>query len=91
MASDLLARLAAEERAKNPIGVPECLVDMSRRIHIHGIGLVDNTEALSKELAAEVTDKAFMMVVAFRDPGKKGLKIPGHCQVGFFPKVEDSD
>jgi len=85
MASDLEERLAEEEMAKNPIGIPDCLVDMSRRIQEHGSGQVDNAAALSEDLTAEVQSKAFRLVVGFSKPGSIQLR-PGYGQVGFIRK-----
>jgi hypothetical protein len=70
MASQLEEQLAEEERATNPIGIPECLADMTRRVQQEqGAGRVDNVEALSEDLTGEVQPKAFRLVVYFNKPG----------------------
>jgi hypothetical protein len=50
MASELEKRLAEEEKVKNPIGIPGCLVDITRRVVPHGAGRVDSIAALSTTL-----------------------------------------
>jgi malate synthase len=52
MASELEQRLAEEEKVKNPIGIPECLVDITRRVVPHGAGRVDSIGALTKTWAS---------------------------------------
>jgi hypothetical protein len=87
MASDLEQRLAEEEKAKNLIGIPECLADITRRVVPHGAGRVDNSAALSIALTGEIQPKAFGMVVYFRASGSV-LKRPGYGQVGFVRQMK---
>jgi hypothetical protein len=83
MASDLEARMMEEEEAKNPCGVPECLVDMNKRIINNGGGFVDNVKAISTNLTREVTLKAFRLLVDFKEPGLSTER-PGHGQAGLI-------
>jgi hypothetical protein len=87
MASSLKDRLELEETTKNPVGIAECLVSWERQIKAWGPGHVDNTEALSKDLTADLQPTAFQLVVKFQELGYTGIK-KGDGQVGFIRKEQ---
>jgi hypothetical protein len=72
-----------EEASKNPVGIPECLADMTRRLVTLETGRVDNAEAISKDLVGEVQSKAFRIIV-FLKTVRSILEKPGYGQAGFI-------
>jgi hypothetical protein len=83
MADDFEGRLVEEETSKDPIGIPECLADMTRRLVTVETGRVDNAEAISKDRVGEVQSKAFRIIVFFKTV-RSFLEKPGWGQAGFI-------
>jgi hypothetical protein len=58
-----------EDNESPDLGVVECLIDMERSTVVYGTTRVDNTEAISLELATNQRGKAFPFNVHFCKPG----------------------
>lgn len=88
MASDLAERLQAMKAPRHwGGGVPGCLVAAERKTVRLGLAFVDDTGAVSQNLANEVHPRAHRMITWYKKPGSL-LNHPGHAQIGFL-RVED--
>jgi len=85
MADEVARRMKEEEERKNPVGVAECLVDDSLRMHPVGLtrGRVDNEQAISSTLARDVLPKALPLELFF-PVAELNIDIPGYGQGGFI-------
>ena len=55
MADDFEGQLMEDEASKNPIGIPECLADTTRRLVTLETARVDDAEAISKDRVGEAS------------------------------------
>ena len=65
VASDLAERLRAAKEPGYRGGIPECLVAIDRKTVPLGLGYVDDTDAIARNLANEIYPKAFRMITLY--------------------------
>ncbi|KAL3908894.1 MAG: hypothetical protein SGILL_008308, partial [Bacillariaceae sp.] len=84
MADDFALRLETEG-INNMVGISECLVAPDRAVVNHGLGQVDNRDAISTDLTNVLSMKARRMVSWYRlsSEGDRAQR-PGYGQFGFL-------
>eukprot|EP00978_Attheya_sp_CCMP212_P016202 scaffold42250_cov44-Attheya_sp.AAC.1 len=87
MADEIGVSILLNENDIQGSGVAECLIDLSRKTQQYGQTKVDNPASISKDLAAEVAMKAFLLKTFFAPPGTP-LARPSQGQVGFVRGAE---